>query len=242
MGWKLCDLFPVYKGKEEQMFALNRSEPVRRLIRGALSLGLAFAVMRATSLAISTVMQGQGWLRLLQIANSQGWHLSYGNRAGMTIYFTSLIVGALFAGLILAVCFGELNRIRVYLLATLLGWVGPFVPIRVIGILQKFANSAQIQMIFSLVGVLLIGLGFGILYCIISRDPKTRSWLLLTGFVGYFFAHQVGLILLPLVPDPHQGFFNWRVLAVSTLIYGVEGGIMGGMLGVVSQLKSKNRH
>jgi hypothetical protein len=231
---ELCD-FPINllnaHLKEITMHATVGPAFARNILRGAFGFGLAFASMWTTFWLVGNVMQGQGWLFLLRIANSRGWHLDYDRVASTIVSFSGLVLGALLSGILLAVCFRQLHRIKRYLLASLLGWVAPFALIRVLSLFSNNSNSE----ILSQISILLIGLGVGVMFSMILQDRKMLPWLLAAGVIGYFWVHRlVTMFLLPLLPQNNSGLFNWGELAFIATLYGLEGLLLGSVWGALS--------
>ncbi len=81
--------------KEYPMSTIFGPKLAHNALRGGFALGLAFATVWTTFWLLFSVMQEQGWIFLLRIANSRGWHLTYNAAAQTILYFSSLILGAL---------------------------------------------------------------------------------------------------------------------------------------------------
>ena len=220
--------------KEVHVSTMFCSNLARSTLRGAFAFGLAFATLWTTFGLIFDVMEDQGWSFLLRIANSRGWHLTYDTTAQAVLYFSCLILGALLAGVLLALCFHEPRRIRRYVLASLLGWVGPLIFLRIAGIFLNGYTSTLINSIFSQSGTIVIGLGFGVLFSMILQDRKKTPGLLIVGVTGYYLARSVAMLLLPLAPDSSAGQFNWSEIAFVAIVFGMEGAMIGALLGAVS--------
>ena len=215
--------------KEYPMSTIFGPKLAHNALRGGFALGLVFATVWTTFWLLFSVMQEQGWIFLLRIANSRGWHLTYNAAAQTILYFSSLILGALLAGVLLAMFFREARQVKRYLLASLLGWVAPFALIRILGLFLK-DNAIFLQS-----GTVIIGLGIGTLFSVILRDHKRTPWILLVGVIGYYLAHTLGItFLLPLAPDNNAGLFNWSEIVFVAIFYGVEGTMIGMLLGGVS--------
>ncbi len=220
--------------KEDYMSTLFRSEWMRSTLRGAFSLGLAFATAWTTCSLTFSMMENWGWIFLLQIANSHGWRLNYDTTAQTLLYFSGLILGALLAGVFLALCFRELHRISRYLLASLLGFTVPLAIVRLVGIFLKDGDSVFLNFILSQGSIVLIGLGFGMLFSLILPNRRKTPWLLLAGILGYYVARNLGIWLLEFAPVNSGGLFSWNELAFVGITFGLEGMFIGALLGAVS--------
>jgi hypothetical protein len=217
------------------MTTVLRSGPARAALQSAFALGLTLAAMMSIVNWILIVMQDQGWLFLLRIANSRGWHLNYNLTAQTILYFSALIVGALVAGILLALCLRETHRIKRYLVAGILGWVAPFVLIRIAGFFLKVNSESFRNTVLDYSWIILAGLGFGTIFSLILQDLKKTPWLLLTGIFGYYIATNLTLWLLtPLFPTYSPGPFAWNDLAYIAGMYGITGLVIGAILGAVS--------
>ncbi len=221
--------------KRDNMTGVFRSGPVRGAFQGAVTLGSALVIMMSIVDWILITMQEQGWQFLLRIANSRGWHLNYNLMAQTILYFSTLIIGALLAGTLLALCLRETRRIKRYLVAGLLGWVAPLVLIRIIGLLLKINNESLRNTVLDYSWIILAGLGFGTVFSLILRDRKKTLWLLLAGVFGYYIATNLTLWLLtPLFPTYTPGPFTWNDLAYIVSLYGIMGIVIGALLGAIS--------
>ncbi len=227
--------------KEDGMTTVFRAGPARGALQGAVVLGLALAAMMSVVEWILITMQGQGWLFLLRIANSHGWHLSYNLTAEIILYFSAFVTGALLAGLLLALCFRETRRIKYYLLIAILGWVVPLILIRIIGFLLKVNNESLRNSVLDYSWIILAGLGFGAVFSLILRDRTKTPWLLLAGVLGYSITQKLTLWLLtPLLPTYTSGPFTWNDLTYIVSLYGITGIVIGAILGAISGW-SRNR-
>lgn len=217
------------------MAAIFRSEPTRTVFQSALAFGLAFAAMMSTNFGILMAMQAQGWTFLQQIADSYGWRLEYNRTTEAISYVFTLTVGALLAGILLAFCFGEARRINRYLLAVILGWAVPLAAIPVAGLLLKTMDVALRETILNSSRPILTGLGFGIVFSLITQDRQKTPWLLLAGVLGYLLATKLAVwLVLPLLFTHLTGPAIWVDLAYIASGHGITGFIVGAMLGIVS--------
>jgi hypothetical protein len=223
------------------MAAIFRSESTRTVFRSALAFGLAFAAMMSANFGILMAMQAQGWTFLQQIADSYGWHLEYNLTAEAISYVFALTAGALFAGILLAFCFAEVHRISRYLFAAIFGWAVPLAAIPVAGLLLKTMDVSLRETILNASRPILTGLGFGIVFILITHDRKRTPWLLLAGVWGYPIATELAdRLVLPLLFTHATGPAIWVDLAYMASEHGITGIVVGAMLGIVSCWRGQN--
>lgn len=219
----------------DHMTTIFRSGPARAAFQSAFALGVALIVMWSIVDWILIFMQDQGWMFLLQIANSRGWKLDYSSTAQIIIYYSALVLGSLLAGLLLAICLQERRRIVHYWLAGFLGLAAPLILIRIFGLILKMNDDAFRNTVIDVTWIILAGLGFGLMFSMILRDRQKTPWLLLAGIFGYYAANNIALRLLtPLFPTYTPGPFTWNNLAYVMGVYGITGIILGAILGAVS--------
>ncbi len=226
--------------EEDYMSTVFRSGTARSVLRSAIAVGIALVVMQTVATVITKAMTGQGWLFLLRIASSHGWLLDYNRAAGLVLSLSTYIIGAVLAGISLAVCLGDLQRVKRYVAATLLGWAAP------LGFIQITASFFSVSSVNSPVAreiaIIFIGLGYGIVFAWILQDRRKTFGLLLVGGMGYYIAQKLAVwLFLPLFPKYPQAELGWMELALSAGIYGFMGIVTGALLGSVSALKKHNQ-
>ncbi len=233
--WREGGMFRNTPSKEDQVTTVFHSGPVRSAFQAAFALGIALILMWSIIDWILSFMQDQGWTFLLQIANSRGWKLDYNSSAQTIVYYAALILGALLAGLLLAICLREKRQIVHYLIAGFLGLVAPLILIHFFGSILKINDQAFRNTLIDVTWIILAGLGFGLMFSMILRDRQKIPWLLLSGVFGYYVANNIALWLLtPLFPTYAAEAFTWNDLVYVIGIYGITGLILGGILGAVS--------
>jgi hypothetical protein len=221
--------------REGHMSGVFQRGPARGAFQGALALALALITMFTTIHLISTAMYGQGWLFLMRAAKSIGWSLNFGPTAQLMMAYLTYGMGALLGGIILAVCLWETHRIKLYVLAGVLGWAGPLLIVRTIGSLLITASVPLRNTVLDYSWTILAGLGFGAVFSLILRDRRKTLWLLFAGVFGYFIAQNLVLWLIaPLFPTNSAGSFNWMDLIYIAFMYGVMGTVIGATLGAVA--------
>ncbi|MGE5249123.1 MAG: hypothetical protein ACM3QS_02820 [Bacteroidota bacterium] len=221
----------------EDIMAPNSGSKIARTMgRSALALGLALAVMQSATFLFSQVMQGQGWLFLLRIANSRGWAPDYNAAAQTLLSFTGLLFGSVLAAPVLALLFSQAGRIQKYVVATILCWAVPLTLLRIAGRLLQIKYPSTAGSIFSTAGSVILGLGFALLFRWILNVRKGTVLLLLAGVAGYYAASALVALLLPLFPESNAGIYDWRDFAVIAVLFGLQGGILGAILGAASEI------
>ena len=221
--------------REGHMTPVFHSGPVRGAFQGAVALGLACAATMSIVHWILITMEGQGWLFLLRIANSHGWHLNYNALVQIISYFSASLVGALLAGILLALCFRETSHLKRYFLLGMLGWAAPLVLARILGLLLKTNSEMLRNTVSQYSWILLAGLGFGAVFSLILQDRKKTPWLLLAGSLGYLIVAILTIwIVLALFPKYMTGPSIWIDLASTAGVHGITGIVLGAILGTIS--------
>jgi hypothetical protein len=231
-----ANLLRAYLG-EATMISNFRPGAAGNILRIALAFGLALAV---NTFAGVVAFMDQSYLpNIWRVGHALGWRGTYQDIQSILLNISEFVLGPVLVALIFLAIFPEMRPIKRYLPAIALTFVLPAVLNNLRLTSLKNLDLAFEDTVFVLASYILVGLGFGILASLISRERGKRLWLLVTGPLSIFITSWVLNVLFLSFQIERSATFWSAVASVATRNI-LMGMIVGLLLGVVIEFKRQD--
>ncbi len=218
-----------------------RPGAARNILQVALAFGLALA-LKNTSIVISslTFTDPVRLASIVRFMQPLGWQGGYGDMMPILLNFSDLILGPVVVAAVLLIIFPKLRPIQRYLPAVALAFALPTIPsILRSTILQNLKITFE-DTVFALAYYILIGLGFGAVAGLLSRERRKTLWLLIAGPLAFFLITWISNVLILHLYHEHT-IALWRGVASLFMRNLFIGMTMGLLLGVILEFKQRDR-
>jgi len=209
----------------------------RNILRIAFAFGLALALDTFAGI-LAFMDQGQ-FPTLWRFLHSMGWRGTYQDIQSILLNFSNLILGPVLAAITFLIIFPEIRPIKRYLPAIALVFSLPAVFDRLQWLLLKDVDSAPGVTIFAVAYLILVGLGFGVLAGILSRERRKIPWLLLAGSLGQFLISWASNLLILNFHTDHSASF-WGAVTSVAMRNMLMGAAAGLLLGIILEFKRRD--
>jgi hypothetical protein len=207
----------------------------RNILRIAFAFGLALALDN-----FAGIIAFLDRLPVWQFVDSLGWTEAYKDIQPVLLNLSGLVIGPIFAATVLLALFPEMRPIKRYLPAVAWAFALPAILVNLRSTVLKHMDFTFEDTIFAVASYIMIGLGFGVVASLISRERRKIFWLLSAGPLICFLTTWASNVLIFRLYLEHH-FTFWSGVASVAMRNILIGMVIGLGLGLVLEFKKRDQ-